>query len=160
MHTLPKNQSKNDFDKKDEILSSVTKRQKTVNFNINEDNNNSKPKNNFNTKSINKYNSKEINKNNEYSVGSSIISDSFFKGKSIKTKEKSLIGFKKYLKTNENNIELKNQDELSKNDEIRLKCYLKDIPDFFDNNKNSKKIFFGMNNKTLYQNNILFTDYK
>ena len=160
MHTLPKNQSKNGFDKKDEILSSVTKRQKTVNFNINEDNNNSKPKNNFNTKSINKYNSKEINKNNEYSVGSSIISDSFFKGKSIKTKEKSLIGFKKYLKTNENNIELKNQDELSKNDEIRLKCYLKDIPDFFDNNKNSKKIFFGMNNKTLYQNNILFTDYK
>ena len=159
MHTLSKDTLKSGYNINDEILSpSTEKREKTVRFNF--ENNSKTPKFNFRSKILNKFNSKEINKNNEYSFASSIISDSFFKGRSIKTKEKSLIGFKKYLKNNEVNVELKNKDELSKQDEIRLKCYLKDIPDFFDKNKNSKKIFFGMNNKTLYQNNILFTDYK
>ena len=158
MNTLPKSNSKNCLNLNDDLLSPVLKkREKTVSFNF--DNINS-PRNNFNSKSITKYNSKETNKNNEFSFASSIISDSFFKGRSIKTKEKSLIGFKKYLKTHENNVKLKNQDELSKRDEIRLKCYLKDIPDFFTKNKDPKKIFFRMNNKTLYQNNILFTDFK
>ena len=159
MHTLSKDSLKSGFNIKDEILSPPSeKREKIVKFNF--ENNSKTPRNNFRSKTLNKFNSKEINKNNEYSFASSIISDSFFKGRSIKTKEKSLIGFKKYLKNNEVNVELKNQDELSKHDEIRLKFYLKDIPDFFDKNKNCKKIFFGMNNKTLYQNNILFTDYK
>ena len=159
LHTLSKDSLKSGFNIKDEILSPPSeKREKIVKFNF--ENNSKTPRNNFRSKTLNKFNSKEINKNNEYSFASSIISDSFFKGRSIKTKEKSLIGFKKYLKNNEVNVELKNQDELSKHDEIRLKCYLKDIPDFFDKNKNCKKIFFGMNNKTLYQNNILFTDYK
>ena len=159
MHTLSKDTLKSGYNINDEILSpSTEKREKTVRFNF--ENNSKTPKFNFRSKTLNKFNSKEINKNNEYSFASSIISDSFFKGRSIKTKEKSLIGFKKYLKNNEVNVELKNKDELSKQDEIRLKCYLKDIPDFFDKNKNCKKIFFGMNNKTLYQNNILFTDYK
>ena len=53
------------------------------------------------------------------------------------------------MKNNEVNVELKNQDELNKHDEIRLKCFLKDIPDFFYKNKKCKKIFFGMNNKVL-----------
>ena len=125
------------------------------------DNNNSKtPKNNFKAKTITKYNSKEINKNNEHSFGSSVLSGSFLKQTTFKSKEKSMRGFKKYLDTEENNIELKNEDNLDKNEEIRLKCYLKDIPDFFEKNKNAKKIFFGMNKKTLYQNNVLFTDFK
>ena len=33
--------------------------------------------------------------------------------------------------------------------------YLKDIPDFFEKSKNAKKIFFGMNKKTLYQKEYL-----
>ena len=151
MNTLPKNNNN-----KDEIISNIFDEQKEFN-NIN---NSKTPKNNFKAKTIIKYNSKEINKNNEYSFGSSILSGSFLKNKTMKTKEKSLRGFKKYLDTEENNIELKNENNLDKNEEIRLKCYLKDIPDFFDKNKNSKKIFFGMNKKTLYQNNVLFTDFK
>ena len=55
---------------------------------------------------------------------------------------------------------MKNNEKMKKKEEIRLKSYLKDIPDFFEENKNSKKIFFGMNNKTLYQNNALFTYFK
>ena len=152
MNALPKNNNK------DEIVSNIFNEQKEFNNNIN---NSKTPKNNFKAKTIIKYNSKEINKNNEYSFGSSILSGSFLKVKTMKTKEKSLRGFKKYLDTEENNnIELKNENNLDKNEEIRLKCYLKDIPDFFDKNKKSKKIFFGMNKKTLYQNNVLFTDFK
>ena len=119
-----------------------------------------KPQNYFNTKTITKYNSKEINKNNEYSINSSILSESYLKMKTIKTRDKSFNGFKSFLDNKKNNKEMKNNEKKKKKEEIRLKSYLKDIPDFFEKNKNSKKIFFGMNNKALYQNNVLFTYFK
>ena len=110
----------------------------------------------FDTKTLNKFNSKEITRNNEYSFASSLYSESFLKPK-ILSKEKSIKGYKNYIDNEKNNIELKNKG-MNKKEEIRLKKYLKDIPDFFEKNKNSKKIFFGMNKKKLYQNNVLFTD--
>ena len=111
-------------------------------------------KNFGNQKNINntKYNSNEINKNTEYSFASSILSENLFKTK----KNKSI----KYLNKGKNVKLLKTCGSMDKTEEIKLKNYLKNIPDFFKNNKNSKKIFFGMNNKTLYQNKILFTDFK
>ena len=112
----------------------------------------------FNTKTLNKFNSKEITRNNEYSFVSSLYSESFLKPK-ILSKEKSIKGYKNYIDNEKNNIELKNKG-MNKKEEIRLKNYLKDIPDFFEKNKNSKKIFFGMNSKKLYKNNLLFTEFK
>ena len=41
-----------------------------------------------------------------------------------------------------NNIELKNKEGINQDEEIRLKSYLKSIPDFYEKNKNSKKVFF------------------
>ena len=77
----------------------------------------------------------------------------------MKSEVKSINRFKKYLDTIETNISLKNCD-MSKQEEIQLKCYLKDIPEFFRKDNCKKKIFFGMNKKTMFQNNALFTEYK
>jgi len=77
----------------------------------------------------------------------------------MKSEVKSMNKFKKYLNSIEDNIMLKRND-ISTKEEIQLKCYIKDIPDFFLKNNCKKKIFFGMNKKTLFQNNFLFTEYK
>lgn len=77
----------------------------------------------------------------------------------MKSEVKSINRFKKYLDTIDTNISLKNCD-MSKQEEIQLKCYLKDIPEFFRKDNCKKKIFFGMNKKTMFQNNALFTEYK
>jgi hypothetical protein len=77
----------------------------------------------------------------------------------MKSEVKSLNRFKKYLETIDTNISLKNCD-MTKQEEIQLKCYLKDIPDFFRKDNCKQKIFFGMNKKTMFQNNALFTEYK
>ena len=109
---------------------------------------------------MNKYNSTEKNENNEYSRLSSNLSESGFKVRVMKSKYKTLRGLKKCIDINNINIELKNEDLIDKKEELQLKCYLKDIPNFFKNDKNSKKIFFGMNSKKLYKNNLLFTEFK
>ena len=145
MNTLPSNNNIN-LPNKEERLFTEYKNNKDKN----------KMKISFDTKTLNKFNSKEIIKNNEYSFASSILSESFLKPK-VKSKEKSIKDYKNYLDNEKNNIEIKNKG-MNKKEQIRLKNYLKDIPDFFDKNKNSKKIFFGMNKKKLYQNNVLFTD--
>ena len=111
-------------------------------------------KNKFNSKTLLNLNSKEIIKNNENSFGSSILTGSFLKTKN------SFQGLRQYTENKENTVEPRTNERLNRNEEIRIKKFLKDIPDFFENNKNSKKIFFGMNNKALYQNNVLFTDFK
>ena len=77
----------------------------------------------------------------------------------MKSEVKSINRFKKYLDTIDTNISLKNCD-MTKQEEIQLKCYLKDIPEFFRKDNCAKKIFFGMNKKTMFQNNALFTEYK
>ena len=63
------------------------------------------------------------------------------------------------MKNNEVNVELKNQNELSKHDEIRLKCYLKDIPDFSIKIKIIKKYFLEwiikFFNKIIYYSQII-----
>jgi hypothetical protein len=148
INTLPGTNDKNLPNKKERIFTEYQD-------NKDKDNNN-KMKVSFNTKTLNKFNSKEITRNNEYSFASSLYSESFLKPK-ILSKEKSIKGYKNYIDNEKNNIELKNKG-MNKKEEIRLKNYLKDIPDFFEKNKNSKKIFFGMNKKKLYQNNVLFTD--
>ena len=151
MNTLPKNNN-NDLSLKEERFNTEYK----------DVTDNNKPKNSFNIKTINKYNSKEINKNNEYSFASSLISESFLNLKKNKSKDKPL-KFKNYLDNDKNNMKFINNEEMEKREksqQFRIKTYLKDIPDFFKNNKNSKKIFFGMNKKALYQNNVLFTDFK
>ena len=149
-NTLPKNNtSKNDSFNKNERFPTEYKEQDSK-----------KPQNLFNTKTITKYNNKEINKQNEYSINSSILSESNLKMKTIKTRDKSFNGLKSFLDNEKIDKEMKNNEKMKKKEEIRLKSYLKDIPDFFEENKNSKKIFFGMNNKTLYQNNALFTYFK
>ena len=148
INTLPGTNDKNLPNKKERIFTEYQD-------NKDKDNNN-KMKVSFKTKTLNKFNSKEITRNNEYSFVSSLYSESFLKPK-ILSKEKSIKGYKNYIDNEKNNIELKNKG-MNKKEEIRLKNYLKDIPDFFEKNKNSKKIFFGMNKKKLYQNNILFTD--
>ena len=148
INTLPGTNDKNLPNKKERIFTEYQD-------NKDKDNNN-KMKVSFNTKTLNKFNSKEITRNNEYSFVSSLYSESFLKPK-ILSKEKSIKGYKNYIDNEKNNIELKNKG-MNKKEEIRLKNYLKDIPDFFEKNKNSKKIFFGMNKKKLYQNNVLFTD--
>jgi len=148
INTLPGTNDKNLPNKKERIFTE---------YQDNKDiDNNNKMKVSFNTKTLNKFNSKEITRNNEYSFASSLYSESFLKPK-ILSKEKSIKGYKNYIDNEKNNIELKNKG-MNKKEEIRLKNYLKDIPDFFEKNKNSKKIFFGMNKKKLYQNNVLFTD--
>ena len=148
MNTLPGTNDKNLPNKEERTFTEYKD-------NKDKDNNN-KMKVSFNTKTLNKFNSKEITRNNEYSFASSLYSESFLKPK-ILSKEKSIKGYKNYIDNEKNNIELKNKG-MNKKEEIRLKNYLKDIPDFFEKNKNSKKIFFGMNKKKLYQNNVLFTD--
>ena len=125
-----------------------------------EKNNRNKSQNIFNKKSINKLNSNELNKNYEYSFGSSFLSESYLKAKTSKAKEKPKKIFKLFLDNKNNNLEFENKENNNKNDETKLKKYLNDLPDFYEKNKNSKKVFFGMNNKSLYKNNILFTDFK
>jgi len=49
-----------------------------------------------------------------------------------------------FFKKNSSNISLKNAN-MSKNEEIQLKCFLKDIPDFFQKDNCTKNIYFGMN---------------
>ena len=95
----------------------------------------------------------------ESSFRSSNFAENISKYNSLKTESKSMNKFKKYLESIENNVTLKNND-ISKNEEIQLKCYLKDIPDFFNKNNCKKNIFFGMNKKALFQKNALFTEFK
>ena len=59
----------------------------------------------------------------------------------MKSEVKSMNKFKKYLNSIEDNIMLKRND-ISTKEEIQLKCYIKDIPDFFLKNNCKKKIFF------------------
>ena len=152
MNTLPKNDN-NDLDNKEERFNTDYK----------DNTNNKKQKNSFNAKTLTKYNSKEINNNNnEYSFASSLISESFLNQKKSKSRDKPL-KFKNYLDNDNNNMKLINNEGMIKKEhyeQMKLKTYLKNIPDFFGNNKNSKKIFFGMNKKSIYQNNVLFTDFK
>ena len=77
----------------------------------------------------------------------------------MKSEGKPIKRFKKYLDNIDSNISLKNAN-MSKNEEIQLKCFLKDIPDFFQKDNCTKNIYFGMNKKKMFQNNALFTDYK
>ena len=95
----------------------------------------------------------------ESSFRSSNLNDNISKCTALKTESKSMNKYRKYLDTIENNVTLKNND-ISKNEEIQLKCYLESIPDFFNKNNCKKNIFFGMNKKTLFQNNALFTEFK
>ena len=151
VNTLPRNNSKEITTKSERILTLYDEKKK----------NNNKVENYFNnTKTMNKYNSTEKNENNEYSRLSSNLSESGFKVRVMKSKYKTLRGLKKCIDINNINIELKNEDLIDKKEELQLKCYLKDIPNFFKNDKNSKKIFFGMNSKKLYKNNLLFTEFK
>ena len=99
------------------------------------------------------------NKENEVSFCSSNFLDNSSKRTMMKTHFKSMNKYKKYLDNFEENITLKNNN-LSKKEEIQLKCYLKDIPDFFNKDNCKKNIFFGMNKKALFQNNTLFTESK
>ena len=71
---------------------------------------------------------------------------------------KSMVKFHKYLLTEKNDIPLKSSGLIPRNEEIKLKCYLRDMPDFFVNDKQSKNIYFGMNKKHIFKNNALFTD--
>jgi hypothetical protein len=151
-NALPKVNSNNNLSKRNEILSTLFQDHK-------HNDNDSQHINTYRSKTISKFNSKEINKNNEYFIGSSILSENLLKDRSFKSKGKYLRGFKKYLNTDgNNNIKLKNKEGINQDEEIRLKCYLKGIPDFYEKNKSSKKVFFAMNKKSLYKNNVLFTD--
>ena len=153
-NALPKVNSNNNLSKRNEILSTLFQEHK---YNDND----SQHINTYRSKTISKFNSKEINKNNEYFIGSSILSEKLLKDRSFKSKGKYLRGFKKYLNTDgNNNIKLKNKEGINQDEEIRLKCYLKGIPDFYEKNKSSKKVFFAMNKKSLYKNNVLFTDFQ
>ena len=77
----------------------------------------------------------------------------------MKSESKSMNKFKKYLDSIEDNITLINND-ITKKEEIQLKCYLKDIPDFFNKINSKKNMYFGMNKKALFHNNALFTEFK
>ena len=118
-------------------------------FKDNIDINDKRKKNYFKSKTMFKCNNKETNKNNEYIFGSNLLSQCNKKEKLINSKS---------FRNNLNN-KCYNMDNDKNNGTIKLKNYLKNIPDFFENNRNSKKIFFGMNNKALYQNKRLFTDF-
>ena len=118
-------------------------------FKDNRDINDKRKKNYFKSKTMFKCNNKETNKNNEYIFGSNLLSQCNKKEKLINSKS---------FRNNLNN-KCYNMDNDKNNGTIKLKNYLKNIPDFFENNRNSKKIFFGMNNKALYQNKRLFTDF-
>ena len=96
---------------------------------------------------------------NEFSCPSINCACNSSKKTTMKSEIKSINRFKKYLETIDTNISLKNCD-MTKQEEIQLKCYLKDIPDFFRKDNCKQKIFFGMNKKTMFQNNALFTEYK
>ena len=75
---------------------------------------------------------------NELSFNSNNLLDNTSKKNIMKSESKSMNKFKKYLDSIEDNITLKNND-ITKNEEIQLKCYLKDIPDFF--NKINSNLF-------------------
>ena len=106
--------------------------------------------------SINNSNNK--NSKNELSYRSSYFENNS-KITSMKSEIKSMNKFKKYLDSIDDNITIKNND-ITKNEEIQLKCFLKGIPEFFHKDNCKKNIFFGMNKKALFQNNILFTEFK
>jgi hypothetical protein len=103
---------------------------------------------------------KKFNKKpkNELSFRSSTF-DNSTKINSMKSEIKTMNKFKKYLDNAEDDIPLKNSD-VTKNEEMQLKCYLKGIPEFFHKDNCKKNIFFGMNKKSLFRNNILFTEFK
>ena len=100
-----------------------------------------------------------FNQKNEISFRSNNCGENSSKKTAMRSGAKSMNKYIKYLDTIEDNINLKNND-ISKNEEIQLKCYLKDIPSFFNKDNSKKNIYFGMNKKTLFQNNILFTEFK
>ena len=99
------------------------------------------------------------NKNNEISFSSNNFLENSSKKVNMKTSFNSTNKYKKYLENFEDNITLKNNNLLKK-EEIQIKCYLNNIPDFFNKDNCKKKIFFGMNKKALFQNNSLFTEFK
>ena len=120
----------------------------------------------FNEKQDNKSNNNSINlklfinkHKNELSFNSNNLLDNTSKKNTMKSESKSMNKFKKYLDSIEDNITLKNND-ITKNEEIQLKCYLKDIPDFFNKINSKKNMYFGMNKKALFHNNALFTEFK
>ena len=100
-----------------------------------------------------------FNQKNEISFRSNNCVENSSKKTTMRSGAKSMNKYIKYLETIEDNINLKNND-ISKNEEIQLKCYLKDIPSFFNKDNSKKNIYFGMNKKTLFHNNILFTEFK
>ena len=100
-----------------------------------------------------------FNQKNEISFRSNNCGENSSKKTAMRSGAKSMNKYIKYLETIEDNINLKNND-ISKNEEIQLKCYLKDIPSFFSKDNSKKNIYFGMNKKTLFHNNILFTEFK
>ena len=100
-----------------------------------------------------------FNHKNEISFRSNNYGENSSNKTAMRSGAKSMNKYIKYLDTIEDNINLKNND-ISKNEEIQLKCYLKDIPSFFNKDNSKKNIYFGMNKKTLFQNNILFTEFK
>ena len=95
--------------------------------------------------------------NNQKSFNSNDCIKNTPKTTSRKRERKIKKKFIKYLDRVEDNINLKNND-ISKNEQ--LKCYLKEIPDFFNNVNCTKNIYFGMNKKSLFKNNGLFTQFK
>ena len=99
------------------------------------------------------------NHKNEISLRSSNFIDSASIKPKMKSVSKSMNKYKKYLDSIEDNIILK-YDNMTKEEEMQLKCYLKEMPDFFNKDNCKKNIFFGMNKKTLFQNNVLFTEFK
>ena len=121
---------------------------------------NSSPENNNNDNSKINLFEKKFNKKtkNELSFRSSNL-DNSTKINSMKSEIKTMNKFIKYLGDAEDDIPLKNSD-VTKNEEMQLKCYLKGIPEFFHKDNCKKNIFFGMNKKSLFQNNILFTEFK
>ena len=104
------------------------------------------------------FSNKNRNTKNELSFRSTNY-DNSSKITSMKSEIKTMHKFKKYLNSAEDNIVLKSSD-ITKKEEMQLKCYLKDIPEFFLKDNCKKNIFFGMNKKALFQNNILFTEFK
>ena len=77
----------------------------------------------------------------------------------MKSEGKTMKRFKRYLDDIDSNLSLK-YSNMSKNEEIQLKYFLKEIPNIFQSDNSKKKIYFGMNKKSIFQNNALFTDYK
>ena len=108
---------------------------------------------------INSSKNNSSNLKNDLSFPSTNFLENSSKKITMKSEGKPIKRFKKYLDNIDSNISLKNAN-MSKNEEIQLKCFLKDIPDFFQKDNCTKNIYFGMNKKKMFQNNALFTDYK